>query len=106
MTEPQANRPRQYKTWAAWLIVVLLVPLTGASCALVYSLYLHLSSGKLSTLAKSFGPTRATINFAETPVWFSVFFALNAAVAAAFVIGTLVLAKLAYGQLWPRKKTH
>jgi hypothetical protein len=105
MTKPQTLTPPRYRTWAAWLIVVLLVPLTAASCALVYSLYLHLSRGELSTLAKSFGPTRSTISFAETPVWFSVFFVLNAAVAAAFVIGTLVLAKLAYSHLRTHKKT-
>jgi hypothetical protein len=101
MTTPQTKEQPRYKTWAAWCLVVLLIPLTAASCGFLYSLYLAAATGKLSTVAKGFGRTSTTISFAESPVWFSLFLMLNAVLAAAIVVVTLVCAKLAYRQLRP-----
>jgi cobalamin synthase len=101
MTAPQAKEQPRYKTWAAWCLVVLLIPLTAASCGLLYSLYLHASTGKLSTVAKGIGRTSREISFAESPVWFAVFFVLTAALAAFIVVVTVVCAKLAYRHLRP-----
>ena len=80
-------------------MVVLLVPIAAASVGFLYALYLGLTTGNLTTVSKGFRATSATVRFAESPIWFSVFFLLTAAFAATFIIGTLALARLAYRQL-------
>jgi lysylphosphatidylglycerol synthetase-like protein (DUF2156 family) len=95
---PHGHQPR-YKRWAAWTLVVLLVPLGAASIGFIYALYLALVTGSLTTVAKGFRATSTTVRLAESPIWFSVFFVLTAAFAAVFIIGTVVLARLAYRHL-------
>ena len=105
MNTSGSQRQPRYKTWAAWCLVALLLPIGAASCGLLYSVYLQLTSGRLSTVAKGFGRTSSSVSFVESPIWFSVFIVLNAVLAAMFVVLTLVLAKLAYSHLRPRKRT-
>jgi hypothetical protein len=75
--------------------------MAGASLGFMYSIYIGLTTGRLNTVTKGFRATSSAVSFAESPVWFSVFTLLNAAFAAAFFIGTLVLGKLAYRHLKP-----
>jgi hypothetical protein len=51
-------------------------------------------TGQLITAAKSYGTTSRTINFAESPISFVVFFALQAAVTAAIILVTIVMGRL------------
>ena len=97
---PPRSQPR-YKTVAAWVLVVLLIPIAGASLGFVYSLYIGLTTGRLNTVAKGFRATSSVVSFAESPIWFSVLILLNAAFAATFIIVALVLARLAYRHLRP-----
>jgi cobalamin synthase len=95
--QDQAQAPR--RRWAAWLALFLLIPLAAASAGALYVLYRHLVTGQLTTVAKSYGATSRTISFSESPTWFLVFFALHAAVAAAVIFVTVVLARLAVQRL-------
>ena len=97
---PPQSQPR-YKTVAAWVLVVLLIPIAGASLGFIYSIYIGLTTGRLTTVAKGFRATSSAVSFAESPIWFSVFILLNVAFAATFVIVALVLARLAYSHLRP-----
>lgn len=72
----------------------LLIPLTAASGGMLYGLYRHVATGHLNTVAKSYGAISRTISFAESPVWFLVFFILQAAVTAAIILVTVVIARL------------
>lgn len=99
MSAPPPQRQPRYKTVAAWVLVVLLIPIAGASLGFMYSIYIGLTTGRLNTVAKGFRSTSSAISFAESPVWFSVFALLNAAFAAAFFIVALVLARLAHSHL-------
>ncbi len=95
--QPQ-SQPR-YKTVAAWVLVVLLIPIAAASLGFVYALYLGLTTGRLNTVAKGFRASSSTVSFTESPVLFSVFLLLTAALAATFIIATFVLARLAIRHL-------
>ncbi len=101
MSVPPLRSQSRYKTVAAWVLVVLLIPIAGASLGFIYSIYIGLTTGRLNTVAKGFRATSSTVSFAESPVWFSVFTLLNAAFAAVFFIVALVLARLAYSHLRP-----
>ncbi len=96
MTDPN-NRPTvPYRPWAFWLLRLLLVPIGGAAAGMVYGLYLQMSTGRLVSVGRNFGPASGTTTFADSPVWFSVLLVLNAAMALALVVGTLALARLAF----------
>ncbi len=97
---PPESKPR-YKTIAAWVLVVLLIPIAGASFGFMYSIFIGLTTGRLTTVAKGFRATSSAVSYAESPIWFSVFTLLNAAFAATFFILALVLARLAYSHLRP-----
>lgn len=99
MTTPPSGPTPRYKTWAAWVLVVLLVPFSLASLGMLYALYLALTTGRLNTVAKGFRATTTTISFADSPVWFCVFVLLNLAFAAVMIVATAVLARLAFGHL-------
>lgn len=99
MTAPPSDRTPRYKTWAAWVLVVLLLPFSLASLGMLYGLYLALTTGSLRTVAKGFRATTTTISFADSPVWFCVFVLLNLAFAATMIVVTAVLARLAFAQL-------
>ncbi|MGE0861091.1 MAG: hypothetical protein AB7I01_10680 [Gammaproteobacteria bacterium] len=99
MTAPPSDRPPRYKTWAAWVLVVLLLPFSLASLGMLYALYLALTTGSLSTVAKGYRATTTTLSFADSPVWFCVFVLLNCALAAVMIVMTIVLARLAFGHL-------
>lgn len=88
--------------WKGWLGLLLLIPLTGASGGMLVGLYRHVVTGQLSTVAKSYGTTSRTITFAESPVWFLVFFILQAALAAFVIIVTVVVARLSVQRLRAR----
>lgn len=97
-----AHRPQpqpRYKTVAACVLVVLLIPIAAASLGFVYAVYLGLTTGTLNTVAKGFRASSSTVSFAENPVSFSVLLLLTAALAATFIIVTFVLAKLAIRHL-------
>lgn len=101
MSVQQAPSQPRYKTWAAWALVVLLVPISAASAGFLYSLYAALATGRLTTVAKGFRATSTTVGFAESPIWFSVLFVLNAALATTFIVITVAIARLAYRHLRP-----
>lgn len=63
---------------------------------MIFALYRYLATGQLKTAGKSYGPTSSTIAFADNPVWFTIFFLLQAAVAMTLILATLVLARLAF----------
>lgn len=99
MTAPPLERTPRYKTWAAWVLVVLLVPFSLASLGMLYALYLALTTGSLSTVAKGFRATTTTVSFADRPVWFCVFVLLNFLFAATMIVATIAMARLAHGHL-------
>jgi hypothetical protein len=103
-TTPAQGQPR-YKTWAARLLLVLVIPLAAASLGVLYALYLGLTTGKLNTVAKGFRATSTSVSFADSPVWFAVFILLNAVLALTLIVVTVVVARLAYNHLRPRKGT-
>jgi hypothetical protein len=99
VTPPQSQAPVPLDRWKGWLGLVLLLPLTAASGGVLFGLYRHVVTGQLSTVAKSYGTTSRTISFAESPVWFLLFFMLHAALAAGVILVTIVVAKLAVKRL-------
>lgn len=96
MTIPKNHSPVPNRRWAVWLGRLLLIPLTAASGGMVFGLYRHVATGQLSTVAKSYGATSRTINFAETPVWFLAFFVLHAAITALVIVVTVVVGRLVF----------
>jgi len=106
MTAPQATRQPRYKTWAAWILVVLLLPMGAATLGVVYSLYLGLTTGSLTTLAKGIRASSTAVNVADSPVWFSVFFVLNVLFAVTLACATLGIARVAHHHLRGHGGTH
>ena len=102
MTRSQNPAPVPRSRWKAWLGLFLLIPLAGASGGMLFGLYRHVVTGQLSTVAKSFGTTSRTLSFAESPVWFLVFFILHAALAALVIFVTVVVARLSVQRLRAR----
>ena len=96
MTDPKQHKPVPYRPWAVWLLRVLLIPIAAAAGGMLFGLYQFVVTGQLRTAGRSFGATSSTIAFADKPVWFTVFFLLQAAVAVAFVVATVALARLAF----------
>ncbi len=99
MTAPPSDRTPRYKTWAAWVLVVLLLPFSLTSVGVLYGLYPALATGSLRTVAKGFRATSSSLSFADSPVWSCVFVLLNLAFAVTMVLVTAVLARLAFAQL-------
>ena len=102
MTRPPHPAPVSPGRWRGWLGLLLLFPLTGASCGLLFGLYRQAVTGQLSTVAKSFGTTSRTLSFADSPWWFLLFFMLHAALAASVIIVTVVVARLTIQRLRAR----
>lgn len=96
MANPKNHSPVPYRPWAVWLLTFFLIPIAGAAGGMLFALYRYLAIGQLRTGGKSYGPTSSTIVFADSPVWFTVFFIPQAAVAAALIVAALVLARLAF----------
>jgi hypothetical protein len=94
MKDSKIHTPAPHRPWAVWLGRLLLIPVAAASGGMLYGLYHTLVTGQLITAAKSYGTTSRTINFAESPIWFVVFFALQAAVTAAIILVTIVMGRL------------
>lgn len=99
MTTPKRTTTQRVRTWAAWLLLVLAVPIASASAAMFYGLFLSATSGKLGAASRNFGPASTTISWSESPVWFIVFLLLSAAVAAAIMAVAVVLVRLAINHL-------
>jgi hypothetical protein len=95
MANQMTHTPVPYRPWAVWLLRLLLIPIAGATGAMVFGLYTVLATGRLGSPGRNFGPASNTIVFDDSPVWFSIFFVLYAVVAAILVVGTLALARLA-----------
>jgi hypothetical protein len=106
MSVQQPQPQPRYKTVAAWVLVVLLIPIAAASLGFVYAIYLGLTTGRLNTVAKGFRASSSTVSFAESPISFSVFLLLTAALAATFIIVTFVLARLAIRHLRTSQQKH
>lgn len=99
MTTPTRPATQRVKTWAAWILLVLAVPIASASGAMFYGLFLSASSGRLGAPSRNFGPTSSALSLAESPAWFIVFLLLYAGVAAAIMVVAVVLVRLALSHL-------
>ena len=62
----------------------------------MFALYLFLATGRLSTPGRNFGPSSSAISFADSPLWFSVFIVIYAAITLTMIVGVLAMARLAF----------
>lgn len=98
MANSKTPAPVPYRRWGVWLLRLLLIPMAGAAGGMIFGLYRVVATGRLGSPGRNFGPASNTIVFADSPVWFSVFFVLYAAFAAILIAGILVLVRLAFRQ--------
>lgn len=96
MSQPPTQPPVPYRAWAHWLLRLLLVPIGGAALGMLIALFQFAVTGRIGSVGRNFGPTSSTIEFADNPVAFVFFLALQALVALALVRLTIVLARLAF----------
>ena len=100
MTDNRSSAP--IERWRLWLCRLLILPLAATSGGFLFVLYRIVVTGQITTVSKGYvSPPSRVIYFADSPVWFSIYFLLPVMFTCVIIFVTVLVVRLAFKKSRP-----
>ena len=87
--------PAPIERWRLWLCRLLILPIAAMSGGLLLVLYRAVVTGHITAVSRRWGSSDRVIYFADSPVWFLLFFLLTVMLTCSVIFVTVVVIRMA-----------
>lgn len=93
--------PAPIERWRLWLCRLLILPIAAMSGGLLLVLYRAVVTGHITAVSRGWKSSDRVIYFADSPVWFLLFFLLMVMFTCLVIFVTVVVVRLAFKKSRP-----
>jgi hypothetical protein len=93
--------PAPIERWRLWLCRLLILPIVAMSGGLLLVLYRAVVTGHITAVSRGWKSSSRVIYFADSPIWFLLFFLLMVMFTCLVIFVTVVVVRLAFKKSRP-----